>query len=303
MNVLISGGAGYIGNGIISELAVNDAVDKIVVYDNLSRGNRNLFIGANKLNAKVQFVQGDILDSRQLKKSLLGIDTVYHLAANVTTPFSDQNPHLFEQVNHWGTAELINAIEQSKVKQLVHMSSGSVYGTSHQPRKVGDSINPRTFYGISKMRAEEQVQRLNEQLKTYIIRCGNVYGFNSSMRFDAVINAFMFEANFKNRITIHGDGAQKRSFVHIDRVSKVASALPFTDIKGGIYNLANRTLAIGDVVEEIRTLYPDLEFLFVNQHMKMRELQLEESQEMHQIYHRKASFQEELQEFKAQFTF
>jgi len=114
MHVLITGGAGYIGTALVEMLSQNKAVSQIDIYDNLSRANRNFFIGKNKLNStKVNFIQGEILDSRKLKKALKGVDVVYHLAANVTTPFSDQNPHLFEQVNHWGTAELTYAIEES----------------------------------------------------------------------------------------------------------------------------------------------------------------------------------------------
>ncbi|KAA3646813.1 MAG: SDR family NAD-dependent epimerase/dehydratase [Bacteroidetes bacterium] len=305
MKVLITGGAGYIGTSLIESLVNSDHVSELIVYDNLSRGNRNLFIGNPKLEgAKLTFVQGELLDSRKLNSILKGVDLVYHLAANVTTPFSDQNPHLFEQVNHWGTAELVYALEKSNVKRLVYLSSVSVYGTSNSSKKVGDELNPRTFYGISKMRAEAHVERLMNKMETYIIRCGNVYGYNRSMRFDAVINTFLFEANFKNRITINGTGEQRRPFIHIDKAAQTLLTLSQAELANGIYNLVDKNWAIGEVVKELRAIYPDLEMIFVNQHMKMRELEVEGSQELTQMFSGNTkSLQDELRDFKAAFTF
>src|SRR3989344_173121 len=124
MRILITGGAGYIGTELSYKLAEIKEVSEIVVYDNLSRPNYNLFIGVQKFpHNKIRFVQGDILDSRKLKKVLKNMDVVYHLASKVTTPFSDQNPHLFEQVNHWGTAELVYAVEESNVSRFYYLSS------------------------------------------------------------------------------------------------------------------------------------------------------------------------------------
>jgi len=174
MKILITGGAGYIGTELTYELEKNPQVKEIIIYDNLSRGNINLFIGQSKLSNKIKFVQGDILDTRLLKQTLKNIDVVYHLAAKVTTPFADQNAHFFEQVNHWGTAELVYAIEESNVKQFIYTSSASVYGASSQEADEGSVPNPRTFYGISKLRGEDHVNRLMaKDTETYIIRCGN----------------------------------------------------------------------------------------------------------------------------------
>lgn len=304
MKVLITGGAGYIGTGLIESLVQQDHISEIIVYDNLSRGNRNLFIGFPKLSAaKMVFIQGELLDSKRLNTVLKDVDLVYHLAANVTTPFSDQNPHLFEQVNNWGTAELVYAIEKSKVKRFIYLSSVSVYGTSSSSKRVGDDLNPGTFYGISKMRAEGHVNRLMEKMDSYIIRCGNVYGYNKSMRFDAVINAFMFEANFKNRITINGTGEQKRPFIHIDKVSSVLSKLSDASLSKGIYNLVDKNWAIGEVVKELREVYPSLEMLFVNQHMNMRELEVKGSDEFLNWFDSSKSLLEEIKEFKESFSF
>ena len=113
MNILITGGAGYLGTELVHVLAANEDVEQILIYDNLSRGNYNLFLQDRFKHNKVTFVQADILDSRQLRNSLKDVDVVYHLAAKVTTPFANIDAHFYEQVNHWGTAELIYALEDS----------------------------------------------------------------------------------------------------------------------------------------------------------------------------------------------
>ena len=96
MNILITGGAGYIGTELVYKLAASDAVKNIVVYDNLSRGNYNLFIGRQKLEGKVKFIHGELLDSRKLRQALKNIDVVFHLAAKVTTPFANIDGHIYE---------------------------------------------------------------------------------------------------------------------------------------------------------------------------------------------------------------
>lgn len=308
MRILVTGGAGYIGTELIQQLNQFNEVDEIIVYDNLSSGNRNFFLGQQKLNAnKITFIQGDILDSRKLNQVIQNVDTVYHLAANVTTPFSDQNPHLFEQVNHWGTAELVYAVEKSEVKRFIHLSSASVYGASEDICSLNDEPQPETFYGISKLRAEEHVKRLqNKNPETYILRCGNVYGYNRSMRFDAVINRFMFDANYKGRITVNGTGEQHRPFIHIQKVADALVGLCCkTKVSSGTYNLVDKNMAIGEVVEAMRIIYPELEMLFVNQHMKMRELKVKPSEEMIGLFEKGngRSFAEELSAFKESFTF
>lgn len=308
MRILVTGGAGYIGTELIQRLNQVDEIDEIIVYDNLSSGNRNFFLGQQKLNPnKIKFIQGDILDSRKLNQVVQNVDTVYHLAANVTTPFSDQNPHLFEQVNHWGTAELIYAVEKSEVKRFIHLSSASVYGASEDICSLNDEPQPETFYGISKLRAEKHVKRLqNKGPETFILRCGNVYGYNRSMRFDAVINRFMFDANYKGRITVNGTGEQHRPFIHIQKVAAALENLCCQNkVSIGTYNLVDKNMAIGEVVEAMRKIYPELEMLFVNQQMKMRQLKVEPSVEMKNLFEKENghSFSEELKTFKASFSF
>lgn len=273
-NILITGGAGYIGSALVAALLPLEEINKIVIYDNLSRENFHFFLGAQLPNKeKIEFISGELLDSRKLTKALKGIDTVIHLAAKVTTPFADADPHYFEQVNHWGTAELVYAVEESDVKQFIFSSSVSVFGASSDIIEEGQSPNPRTIYGISKMRGEEHVARLFSKINTQILRLGNVYGYAHAVRFDAVINRFMFDVNFNNRIAINGDGKQHRPFISIDRLSNILQQIVLSDkIPSGYYNVVDDNLQVLDVVDVLKELYPEMEFTFINQHLKLREL-------------------------------
>ncbi|MEQ8926246.1 MAG: SDR family oxidoreductase [Fulvivirga sp.] len=306
MKILVTGGAGYIGTELVYALAQDNKVTEVVVYDNLSRPNYNLFINGKMPNyEKVKFVKGELLDSRQLKKVLEGVEIVYHLAAKVTTPFANTDPHFYEQVNHWGTAELVYALESSDVQKLIYTSSTSVYGSSKKAVDESVSPNPKTFYGISKMRGEEHVARLGDKMNTIILRCGNVYGYSKSMRFDAVINKFAFEANFNKKITIHGNGRQYRSFIHIDQMKAALSRLVSNGVETGVYNLVTRDLLVLDIVDELKQQIPELEFIFVNQHLKLRELKVKVNDNFNNklgITNDK-SFAQELKEFRSHFSF
>ena len=306
MNVLVTGGAGYIGTELVSKLAADERIKRIVIYDNLSRPNYSVFLGGRKSgHEKVQFYKGELLDSRHLKKALKGIDVVYHLAARVTTPFANDDAHLYEQVNHWGTAELVYAVEESSVQKFIYASSSGIYGDSENAVDEQVEPKPKTFYAISKLRGEEHVRRLLNKIDTYVFRCGNVYGYNRGMRFDAVINKFVFDANFQKRLTVHGDGNQSRTFIHIDSIAKALVNLLHSDLASGTYNLVERNMKVIDIVDELKQIIPDLEFIFINQHLKLHQLNVKENE----LVNRKLgisnsrSLREELQEFLLRFSF
>jgi len=274
MKLLITGGAGYIGAELISILP--KSIQEVVVYDNLSRKNFNFFFGKNKIdNTEIKFIQGDILDSRKLENAMQGIDVVLHLAAKVTTPFANQHSHAFDQVNNWGTSEVVRIAELSNVKKFIYVSSTAVYGTSSKDEQfdVNSNTVPETYYSISKLDGENHVQRLiSTPIKTYILRLGNVYGYSNSMRLDSVINKFMFEANFTNRLRIDGSGDQLRSFIHVQRLVENVLDVICEEIKPGVYNLVENVFSINSIVDTIKEIYPSLEMVFVNQNIKMRSL-------------------------------
>jgi len=304
MNILITGGAGYIGFALAEKLAENASVDKIILYDNLSRHNENVFFGKLIHHEKFHLIRADILDGRKLNNALKNIDIVYHLAAKVITPFANQDPHFFEQINHWGTSELVDAVEKNNIKKLFYLSSASVYDRIIEEATEDTIPNPNTYYGISKLRGEEHVHRLLNIPSKYIIRCGNVYGYSKSMRFDAVINNFMLQANFENKISIHGTGAQTRAFIHIENAAEALANMLKTEMPSGTFNLVTKNLAVNDIAEVVLTLYPTCERIFINQHLNLGSIHVSVNSKLwDHISILENSLLEELTAFKEKFAF
>jgi UDP-glucose 4-epimerase len=306
MKVLVTGGAGYLGTELINLLIANPEVEHVTIYDNLSRPNYNVFLGLRlQKHHKLSFVKGELLDSRALRKILKGIDVVYHLAAKVTTPFANADAHSYEQVNHWGTAELVYAVEDSNVKRFIYTSSTGVYGSSKEATDELAATDPQTLYAISKLRGEEHVRRLSSKIDTYVMRCGNVYGYSKSMRFDAVINKFVFEANFNKLVTIQGDGKQSRTFIHIEMLAKGLANLLNASLPSGTYNMVDRTLKVIDILDVLKELMPELEFIFINQHLRLHELNVKVNALVNDTLgiHSPRSLKEELSEFLSKFSF
>lgn len=280
MKVLITGGAGYIGTSLAIELNKNPQISEIIIYDNLWKNNYNLFLISRIKHGKVKFIEGELLDSRKLNEIIKGVDIVYHLAARVAARLVNASHHLYEQINNWGTAELVYAVEQSDVKKLVYLSSIAVYGDSDEIIDDNTIPMPRTYYGASKLRGEEHVKRLGDKLDTYIIRSGNVYGYGESMRMDTVINKFMFDAAFTGKIKIFGDGKQKRGFIHINNITKILENIIFTKFNPGVYNAVQRNIDIIDLSMHLKEIFPEMEMLFVNQHLKLRNIEVKKNNDI-----------------------
>jgi len=302
MKVLVTGGAGYIGSQLVKAMALLDQVESILIYDNLSRKNFNLFFN-NKLN-KVQFVQGDILDSRKLKKIIKDIDTVVHLAAVVSTPNPHSESTLFEQVNHWGTSELVSACESSEVKKIIYLSSASIYGTSDKVADENTLPNPSSLYGYSKLAGEKEIERLKDKSEIRIIRSANVFGLSDAIRFDSVINKFMFSANYFGKITIEGDGTQIRSFVSIDHVVNTIIDYLVDKFTFEYSNLSEITTSLIDFsYQYLRNVYPDLNIYFTNQNIKLGSLKIISKYQELNIKRNTEQINEQLINFKKQFSF
>lgn len=298
MKVLVTGGAGYIGAELCAVLAKDERVEELVIYDLLDRGQYGVFLGPKLGRAKVRFVQGDVLDSRRLLQELAGCDVVYHLAAKVTTPFADAGHSQFEQVNHWGTAEVVYAIEEAAPQaHVIYLSSASVYGQGKGAAPAGEKPSPRSAYGHSKLRGEAHVERLGDHQPVLILRSANVYGPGRSMRFDAVINRFLFQAHFQGRVTVRGSGEQKRPYIHVDAVVGTLLAAMATDGPKGTFDLVEESFSVLQLVEALRGHYPETELLFVDQHLELHSMEVARDERLACIQPlRKASLEQDLKE-------
>lgn len=124
------------------------------------------------------------------------------------------------------------------------------------------------------------------------------------MRFDSVINKFIFEANFYKRLRIFGHGNQYRSFIHIERLGAFIANLAKIDLMPDTYNVVESSYSINEIVDELRKLYPPLEMIFVNQNMNMRSLKVRTDDRIAPFMPLpKKDLAVDLKEFKDQFSF
>lgn len=300
MRVLVTGGAGYIGTELCIKLNQNPEVKEIIVLDNLQQANFNLFLHSQIKPGKLKFVKGELLDSRTLDKIVKDIDVVYHLAAENTD--RDKLHHLHEQVNNWGTAELVYAIEESNVKQVVYVSSTAVYGYSDNEFDIYSNPEPSTSLGSSKLRGEQHVERLMSKVNTQIIRLANVFGYGVSMNMKGTLNNLLFDSHFVGRISIHGSGNQKRPFISLDKTTNVLANLLGGKIDSGVYNLSEHNKSIMDLVEVMQTQNPDMEMIFTNQHLELPQQLIATDDRIMKLYDgENFGFQEELNILKKHF--
>lgn len=304
MKVVVTGGAGYIGAELCAALAKDERVSELVIYDLLDRGHFGMFMGPKLGKAKVRFVQGDVLDSRRLLQEFVGSDVVYHLAAKVTTPFADTGHSQFEQVNHWGTAEVVYAIEEVAPKaRVIYLSSASVYGQGTGSAQAKTKPSPRSAYGHSKLRGEAHMERLGDHQQVCILRSANVHGHGRCIRFDAVINRFVFQAHFQGRITVRGSGEQRRPFIHVDAVVATLVNLLGRGTPSGTYDLVEQDWSVVEIVEALRGPYPETELLFIDQHLDLLSMQVQRDERLAGIQPvRTATLEEDLRTLGKRFA-
>ncbi len=172
MRILVLGGLGYVGNALVQQLHNQEEVTSIHIYDNLLRGKEVLLQQSVKSD-KIRVTEADILDNYQLKKALKEADVVVHLAT-VAHPIDH---HYMEQINHWGTANICNLIEENPVKRFVFLSTSDVYGSVEKEITAEAIENPQTPFAKSMLRAEKYVQNLSNKCEVAVVRTAPVYGY------------------------------------------------------------------------------------------------------------------------------
>ena len=171
MNILVIGGAGYIGSHVVYELLKNG--NKVTVFDNLSTGlKENLFSDS-------EFVLGDILDYGSLVETMDDdFDAVIHLAALKAVEESMLKPELYAENNIIGTINILNAMVKNKIGVIIFSSTAAIYGTPVKlPLDENHPLNPENFYGFTKLEIE-RILSWYSKLKN--IRYGSLRYFNAA---------------------------------------------------------------------------------------------------------------------------
>jgi UDP-glucose 4-epimerase len=256
--ILVTGGVGYIGSQFIRSL-VNDpdfANYTVRVYDNL---HRQRYSGLMDLPSEgcYEFIEGDILDRLNLERAMRGVSTVVHLAAIVRSPLSFEHPESMEQVNHWGTATVVECAMRAGVSKLLFSSSASVYGPGGL-FKESDPCQPIGPYPDSKLRAEKAIVQSGKRgLSVIIVRLGTVFGNSPAMRFDAFISRSVYLAGVGRPIIVHGSGDQIRPSIHVqDAASVLRFCLKGQAIEDDVINAVTINPTINQIVRVLQGLAP-----------------------------------------------
>lgn len=222
MNILVTGGAGFIGSNIVKALLEHQNVKFVRVLDNLSSGfERNLeeFVG----HPKFDFVNGDIRDYKICLSACEGIDRISHQAALGSVPRSIKDPLTTNEVNITGTLNVYNAARICKIKRIVYAASSSTYGDSKGLPKVEDVIGkPLSPYAVTKYVMELYAKVFNDlyDIDFVGLRYFNVFGPKQDPggAYAAVIPLFFKNALENTNPTINGDGTFTRDFTYIANV-------------------------------------------------------------------------------------
>lgn len=226
VNVLVTGGAGFIGSHLVSRL-LSDG-HSVTVLDDFSTGKRsNLPPAGPRLTIR----EGDVADQSVLQAALEGQDAFVHLAAVASVQASTEDPVKTHRTNLEGSIRLFDTAARLGVRKGVYASSAAVYGDNPQlPLTEDAELRPLTPYAVDKLAGEHYLAYYHRagQLNAHAFRFFNVFGprQDPSSPYSGVISIFLERANRGAPITVFGDGRQTRDFVYVtDVVAALITAL------------------------------------------------------------------------------
>jgi len=229
-NVLVTGGAGYIGSHVVEKLIKKKI--KAIIVDNLSTGYKSL------INKKAFFYLCDIKNFKKLNKIFKkhNISSVIHLAASLSVGESEKKPKKYYLNNVLGTKNVIKCCNQNNVKNLIFSSTCAVYKDQMKIVKESSKVKPKSIYGKTKLAAEKLIKNnLNKKRINYaILRYFNVAGASESGKIGQISRGDQLFKNLsisaikaKPKINIYGgdyrtkDGTCIRDYIHISDIAKI----------------------------------------------------------------------------------
>ena len=230
-NILVTGGAGYIGSHIVEKLVKTKV--NVFVLDNLSTGFKRL------VNKKATFIKGDITKINKVKKIIIvnNIDSIIHLAAHLNVSEAEKHKKKYSTNNIEGTLRLIEACKNSNVKNIIFSSSCSVYGNIKGAVNEKKKPNPQGYYAYTKYKGEEIVRKYAKKYnyRYAILRYFNVAGASNSNKIGEIQRSYghliknlaIQSLKKKPKIFIYGndyntkDGTCVRDYVHVSDLADI----------------------------------------------------------------------------------
>ena len=240
MNILVTGGAGFIGSHLVRHLLAKG--EKVTALDNLSTGL------AENLPPEAKLVEMDILDEELPKVVAAGaFDAIVHLAAQTMVDTSIKDPLLDARENLLGTVHVLEAARAANIGRGVFASTAAVYGDVKEddlPVREAQPTAPMSFYGLSKLAVEKYLEMYRRLygLDYIVLRFANVYGERQGDGGEGGVISIFAKAVAEGRdITIYGDGEQTRDFIYAGDVAQGIYAALQTEETNAAYNLSTQT--------------------------------------------------------------
>jgi UDP-N-acetylglucosamine 4-epimerase len=262
VNLLITGGAGFIGSNLVERFLDDERIGLVRVLDDLSNGLYEN-IAPFEFHPKFDFIEGDICDYDTCRRAMKGIHKVTHQAALGSVPRSIENPMRTNEVNVGGTVNVLHAAKEAGADRIVLAFSSSTYGDSRELPKVEERIgNPLSPYAVSKLACEHYAHVF---CKTYGLdfiglRYFNIFGprQNPDNPYAAVIPLFCRAFIEDKSPIINGDGTHSRDFTYVENVLHANDLALFSNNPEAInhvYNVAcGDQMTLNEMVDMLRQI-------------------------------------------------
>jgi nucleoside-diphosphate-sugar epimerase len=246
-NVLVTGGAGFIGSALVRELLKDGA--NVIVYDNFLYGDRS---NLTAVEDRIKIANGDVLSWKTyhvIKE--YDVRYVFHLAAEPYIPHCYDNPEKFFDVNVKGTMNILMACKTLDVKRIVHFSSSEVYGTAqYTPMDENHPTLPLSTYAVSKLAADRLCFVFNREhgIPVVILRPFNCYGPRETQPY---IVPEIISQLARGKVVKLGNLKAKRDFTYVEDTAKGAVAIMDSDIPDGeVVNLgSNKNYSVEELAQ------------------------------------------------------
>ncbi len=209
------------------------------------------------LRANFEFMEGDVRKDEDLDRAFHDVDTVIDLAGITNAPASFERKELTFDVNVRGGKKVAEHATKSEVNKFVYSSTASVYGPTTGLVDEHHPCKPISPYGETKLQAEAFCLKAAKEngLDATVLRLGTVYGYSIGMRFDTVVDRFVFLACIGAPLTVWASArTEKRPYLHVADTSRaILFSLGRSDMYGEIYNVVGENASINRIIEVIKT--------------------------------------------------